>query len=290
MNVAIGVWVLLAGGWVLPSDDQSSIPPRAGVLNVGEAPDSGGRLTRVVSLPEAQPVITQPSTVGRSRGTGQAMPGLGAAPRRQSLGLSAMRFMPPVPTEGALATGYFPPVPTENVANPMMPGVPTQVFRGNPQRPGMGAPANMFGRNGAGGGRSMGPPMTSFTQLESRNTGGGLGPMGTGFSANTGAPAEKAFSRFQQAPSVSAYQNLFRNDNAGGTIDNYTTLVQPQLQQQQQQQQLQQIGTDVSGLQNQVAPLLPPPSSQNQPLSPIPQYNANPPGTGTGSYSGGNGQ
>lgn len=42
----------------------------------------------------------------------------------------------------------------------------------------------------------------------------------------------KPFANFVPPSPVSPYMNLFRTDNAGGTIDNYSTLVKPLLQQQ----------------------------------------------------------
>ncbi len=45
---------------------------------------------------------------------------------------------------------------------------------------------------------------------------------------------------------VSPYMNLFRNDTAGGTIDNYSTYVRPALDQRSMNQQ---FNMDVYGLQ-----------------------------------------
>ncbi|MCE5267515.1 MAG: hypothetical protein LLG00_06480, partial [Planctomycetaceae bacterium] len=64
--------------------------------------------------------------------------------------------------------------------------------------------------------------------------------------APAGGP-EKVLSGNQVSSSgVSPYLQLFRNDTAGGTIDNYTTLVRPALQQQRLNQQ---FGADLFGLQ-----------------------------------------
>jgi hypothetical protein len=59
----------------------------------------------------------------------------------------------------------------------------------------------------------------------------------------------KAFSNITQAPSSgsSPYMNLFRTGNNNGTIDNYTTLVKPQLDQQGTNQK---FGADIHGLEN----------------------------------------
>ena len=62
----------------------------------------------------------------------------------------------------------------------------------------------------------------------------------------SGWAPQKAFSNYQPPPSgVSPYMNLFRNDTNNGTIDNYTTLVRPALQQQSINQQFR---GDIFGL------------------------------------------
>jgi len=59
------------------------------------------------------------------------------------------------------------------------------------------------------------------------------------FGVNTSSRGSKPFSSYQSAPTVSPYLNLFRTDLQGGGNFNYSTLVQPQLQQQQMNQQLE---------------------------------------------------
>jgi hypothetical protein len=60
-----------------------------------------------------------------------------------------------------------------------------------------------------------------------------------GLGANTGSSGSKPFSSYSSAPTVSPYLNLFRTDLNTGSNFNYSTLVEPQLQQQQVNQQLQ---------------------------------------------------
>jgi hypothetical protein len=60
-----------------------------------------------------------------------------------------------------------------------------------------------------------------------------------GLGVNTATRSSKPFSSVQSAPTVSPYLNLFRTDLQGGGNFNYSTLVQPQLQQQQLNQQLE---------------------------------------------------
>jgi hypothetical protein len=58
----------------------------------------------------------------------------------------------------------------------------------------------------------------------------------------------KPFSGYHQATTgVSPYLNLFRSGTNGGTIDNYTTLVRPELEQRRMNQQ---FGADIHGLEN----------------------------------------
>jgi hypothetical protein len=62
-----------------------------------------------------------------------------------------------------------------------------------------------------------------------------------GLGAGTPTRTSKPFSSYSgsSSPSVSPYLNLFRTDLSGGGNFNYSTLVQPQLQQQQVNQQLE---------------------------------------------------
>lgn len=59
------------------------------------------------------------------------------------------------------------------------------------------------------------------------------------FGASTSSRGSKPFSSYQSSPTVSPYLNLFRTDLQGGGNFNYSTLVQPQLQQQQLNQQME---------------------------------------------------
>lgn len=57
---------------------------------------------------------------------------------------------------------------------------------------------------------------------------------------NAGISATKPFDSYSPQPTVSPYLNLFRVDLNGNNDFNYSTLVQPQLQQRQLNQQLQE--------------------------------------------------
>jgi hypothetical protein len=68
---------------------------------------------------------------------------------------------------------------------------------------------------------------------------GAYGGSRIGLGATTPTRSSKPFSSYSSAPTVSPYLNLFRTDLSGGGNFNYSTLVQPQLQQQQVNQQLE---------------------------------------------------
>jgi hypothetical protein len=78
------------------------------------------------------------------------------------------------------------------------------------------------------------PALSPLTSMPSS-----FGASRVGLGANTATRSSKPFSSTRSAPTVSPYLNLFRNDLEGGGNFNYSTLVQPQLQQQQLNQQLE---------------------------------------------------
>lgn len=79
---------------------------------------------------------------------------------------------------------------------------------------------------------------TRNPQLSNLSAVSGNGPR-INFGASTASRGSKPFSSYQTSPTVSPYLNLFRTDLQGGGNFNYSTLVQPQLQQQQLNQQLE---------------------------------------------------
>jgi hypothetical protein len=274
MNVAIGIGTLLLGGWVL-SSPPDAVPekPFAGYRSVysGVSPymnlfrndtgngivDNYSTLVRpalqqqdmnrqfrndieaeatVPSADRTTPLLPSPGTTNPARpSTMPTMPGLqppgGQQPTRASL-------MPLVPTE---------PAPPGALGTPsLLP--PTQPMLGEGAGTGMMpmAGSGMWGSGGAS--MPMAPtyrrPATPSTSLASpfnayerqRNE----------MSSAMSTP-QKAFAGYQSASSgVSPYMNLFRTDTSNGTIDNYTTLVRPALQQQNANQQ---FGNDIFGLQ-----------------------------------------
>ena len=61
---------------------------------------------------------------------------------------------------------------------------------------------------------------------------------------SSGPPAEKAFAGYRPTSGVSPWMNIFRRDSLG-TVDNYTTLVRPELEQRYLNQR---FGNDIGGL------------------------------------------
>jgi len=118
----------------------------------------------------------------------------------------------------------------------------------------------------------------SFTSMESSHRAAQIGASGNAGNAGNSSMAGggKAFSNYRPTSDVSPYMNMFRGNDAAGTIDNYTTLVRPQLDAQQQSVM---TGNDISALQAQ--------SSQNplaMPLRPQTQSGTIDGGMGSQNY------
>lgn len=77
------------------------------------------------------------------------------------------------------------------------------------------------------------PALANLPSMQSS----GASRIGLGLGASS--RSSKPFSSYSSQPTVSPYLNLFRTDLNGGGNFNYSTLVQPQLQQQQLNQQLE---------------------------------------------------
>jgi hypothetical protein len=78
----------------------------------------------------------------------------------------------------------------------------------------------------------------AITQNSMQQQTASMGTARIGLGTNTSYSGTKPYSNYSTGPSVSPYLNLFRNDLNGQNQFNYSTLVEPQLQQQQMNQQL----------------------------------------------------
>jgi hypothetical protein len=236
MYVAIGIGTLLLGGWVLnsPSDEKRD----EGVVPATPA------VAPLLLLPGSRP-YTPPPTAPTAPGAQQ--------PVRQQPPDRA-NFMPLAPTEAAPpgtpgTPGLSPPT------QPMPEGAGGGVQAGGaygpaaarmPMAPTYRHPSVSPGASGA----SPSSPYNAFTQQQTQ-----LAAAWTpqkAFNNYQPPPSgrwtpQKAFNNYQPPPSGSSpYMNLFRTGTNNGTIDNYTTLVRPALQQLSDNQK---FGNDIFGLQ-----------------------------------------
>ncbi|MEN6458962.1 MAG: hypothetical protein ABFC63_08530 [Thermoguttaceae bacterium] len=153
----------------------------------------------------------------------------------------AVRTMPIAPTEDVLygtpGIPEMPPAPTPGSAAPSMSDQQTAAATNSrmPYAPTYRPPAPGLSRQSS---------YSLYTAIEQQRQ------AGADAAFRNYAPAagpEKVFAGTQVVSSgVSPYLQLFRNDTSNGTIDNYSTLVRPQLQQQRLNQQ---FGNDMFGLQ-----------------------------------------
>lgn len=213
MYVAIGIGALLLGGWVLES------PP------VPEEPQQAKPAAK------AAPMLPSPGMTGPSR----------AAPARPPREPSQQQQQP------SMRSKVMPRAPTAP-SEPGAPGLapPTQMEDGQAPLPGLEAD----GAYGFGPRMPMAPTYRRPTPREKQPSAYSDAFAQQQKQLTAAVTPQKAFNNYQSPPSgVSPYMNLFRNDTANGTIDNYTTLVRPALQQQSSNQQ---FGHDIFGLQRNV--------------------------------------
>ena len=215
MYAAIGIGALLLGGWVLDT-----------VPVAEEEPQPAQPAAKA-----AAPMLPSPGMTGPSR----AAPPM--APRESREEQDQLQQRP------SGQSGLMPQAPTEP-SEPGSPGLapPTQPDSEQAPLPGLG-PGRMYGA-----GPRMPVPPTYRRPTQARSQGSAMNAFEQQQAQMAAAVApQKAFTNYQPPPpAVSPYMNLFRNDTANGTIDNYTTLVRPALQQINANQQ---FGNDIFGLQ-----------------------------------------
>jgi hypothetical protein len=255
MNVALGIGALLLGGWVLnaPSEDLPSGSPESVLAPSGDSARGSKDAKRATSKDETQ---GKKGDRGTSQGQKSRTSGSDAQPSRRG---QTNEPLPGAPTEpGRAQTGskYLMPTPPTGLgrdaeynapsgyANPS--GSPmTPLFPEVPTSRRVESPRNMFS-----------PSYYNFAEERRRVVTDSRFHSAQQFPDSTTAPTssfampavpDKAFSGSQPFSSgVSPYMGLFRNDTAGGTIDNYTTFVRPMLDQRGMNQQ---FNLDIYGLQ-----------------------------------------
>jgi hypothetical protein len=238
MQIALGIGTLLLGGWVLntPADDQQTdavtTPPSIRSETMSVPPGiktEDEKKAEKLRLMKQRKTMRQDSDQEQGRSVEDEMRTERSRSRARS-----QRVMPSEPT-----------APADSYGEGSMGGLPVPPTQEQPQE----------GDQGGGGSKlpsaptyrpSQYRPQNNFQNvyrgaLEQRLYNQTLG--NPSYSAQT---AEKAFANQKVITSgVSPYMNLFRNDTAGGTIDNYSTFVRPALEQQSMNQK---FGQDIYGL------------------------------------------
>ena len=222
MHVAVVMGTMLLGSWVLNSPDaeeEAGIPEEVQLQEQQERgvvppyPTSPRMPYNTMSPQPGQPMApgAQPGAT-----TPRAMPMSGSQAGSPS---QAMQIFPSAPTDAS--TGVFgqPLAPTSNA-------VPGDASRFTPMAP---------THSSSGGFRSKLPNLLNRYRSGKSSSSAGSDP----------SPAsEKAFGNYRPTSGVSPYMNLFRV--GGETVDNYTSLVRPQLDQRFANQQ---FNRDIRSLQ-----------------------------------------
>jgi hypothetical protein len=238
MHLAVAVGTMLMGAWVLnsPDYDQTPAPQPADQQN----PPAAAPANPSSTSPTTSPLRRNASTMERERrapgesqsrtaGTGNQETTVAQPPQG-----SADMPSPTDPlSQDELTDQTAPPTSNAPVANTYGGGLRRSLLQ-HPTAP----------RGGTRGQQSAYRPMShgmSATQPTTGQPNQNLAMVGP--PVNNVQPADKAFSGYQSQSGVSPYMNLFRRDTM--TVDNYTTLVQPQLQQRFLNQQ---YGRDINSL------------------------------------------
>jgi hypothetical protein len=193
MNVALATCALMLGGWSMPASDDWSPPSEGDVKIQVDQPLS---LDDAPAAPQAeQPRARSPVDARLSR---RALANQSNA--RRALRPQVMPLSPKDPMVGMSQDDAMPQAPT-------FPTSPT-----------------------AGGGASHG--YVPFSGQHGARPYGAAG-FGTRTSAypSTVTSGERPFANYRLPQPVSPYMNMYRAGTDNGTIDNYTTLVRPQLEQ-----------------------------------------------------------
>jgi hypothetical protein len=261
MNVAISIGTLLLGGWVLNTpvveltpEQMDQAPFLQEPMQEAAAPSNAGSPRRskfqdpLRQLPrdEAQQFLRdqeksrpQLNPDGTQKRKGPAAPEVSQqskAPKRPAW------VLPPVPTD---------PLRANSPGMPTMPLPPTvregDLDMGPPAADPFTSPTAVYSPDLPVSRRAYSP-----RSAESMSTYDMADKMRDDISSrahqsfNSSPAPAKAFSGARPFSSgVSPYMNLFRNDTAGGTIDNYSTFVRPALDQRSMNQQ---FNMDMYGL------------------------------------------
>ncbi|MBU4271397.1 MAG: hypothetical protein KKA28_06000 [Planctomycetes bacterium] len=240
MHITMGIGAMLLGGWVLTSPvDQDNLrpvqpapQPAVAAPRPGAGQSANQYDTRAMDKQGYRRMLEEERGMRHERRVDQSPSRM----QRQASGTG----MPTSPTNPAQGAAGLPLSPTSDPTLTEGPGqgqdAMDQPFgSGGPQMPvaptsqGRPSPSYSSGRGSSG---AMQRPSSRSTPQPS--FGGSAGP------------TQKAFSTYNPFSSgVSPYMNLFRRDTDMGTVDNYTTLVRPALEQRAANQR---FNMDIFGL------------------------------------------
>lgn len=251
MHIAIAVGTMLLGGWVLNSPTDEDQTQQTGVagqaapstplpVNTRRPPLKDRRDARTSQEDEDQTRQGEQAGLKRDRSAQMEQQARKRRQQQMTVPTSPTEELPP----GGEAMLGQPASPT----SPILPGVASS----GTQTQGVGGAA--FGTRhptaptaGRGGDSDAYRPRarSAVGQMEGQQTRAGAGMGGTAsFMAPPASMPDKAFSGYRPTSGVSPWLNMFRRDSLG-TVDNYTTLVRPQLDQRYLNQQ---FGQDIGGL------------------------------------------
>lgn len=234
MHITIGIGAMLLGGWVLTSPvDQDNLRPVQPALQPAVAAPRpiAGQSTNPYDI-RAMDGQGYRRMLETERGMqhGRRADQSSSRIQRQTSG----KGMPTSPTSPAQGAAGLPLPPTAD---------PTLL-----EGQGQGAMSQPFGSEGQQmpvAPTSQGRPSPSYSS--GRGSSGAMQrPSSRQSFGGSSRSNQKAFSTYNPYSSgVSPYMNLFRRDTSGGTVDNYTTLVRPALEQRAANQR---FNMDIFGL------------------------------------------
>jgi hypothetical protein len=267
MHVAIGIGTLLLGGWVLntpvqdlPPEQAEQIPEIQVPFSVPPVPaaayDAGGYRRN----PNPERAVPRDVTMRRLRG--QKDPAartdiIGEADRRAALKRGESPKVNPQATVQRQAAWILPPAPTDPLSanGPLGPQYPLPPTMRQADLAPSAGPVDPYTSPTAPRLLDVPPSRQAYAPrtAQSPSYHDQAGQARDQIQANV-HPAyadqptpPKAFADVRPfSGGVSPYMNLFRNDTAGGTIDNYSTFVRPALDQRSMNQQ---FNIDLFGLQ-----------------------------------------
>ncbi|MBN1393915.1 MAG: hypothetical protein JW959_02705 [Pirellulales bacterium] len=239
MYITIGIGTMLLGSWVLvsPVEEDNLRPIQPTPPPIAAAPQSEMNANQYGGL---QGLGYQGYGGFRSQEDGSRYgPRANQPPAHAQPGGTGM---PASPTDSFQGAGGLPLPPTADPASRQPPQGQTQPGAMDQAYGSAGTQMPMAPTAAARPAPSSYSPGRSYSStMQQPSSGGGLSSFGGGSQTT-----QKAFSAVNPYSSgVSPYMNLFRNDTSAGTIDNYTTLVRPALEQRAANQQ---FNMDIYGL------------------------------------------